>query len=102
MYSQQGTGASFSSAPDSICHGKAPHGVFGAGVEKTSVVSYHGESTVPLPVRIGKVLLWAASWTVTVWWFTLWFRMPSTEGRAFRKTVQDELNYSTFWSKAGN
>ncbi|XP_024367800.1 ferric reduction oxidase 6 [Physcomitrium patens] len=100
MYSQQGTGASFSSAPDSICHGKAPHGVFGAGVEKTSVVSYHGESTVPLPVRIGKVLLWAASWTVTVWWFTLWFRMPSTEGRAFRKTVQDELNYSTFWSKA--
>lgn len=57
--------------------------------------------SVGLPVRISKWFLLLAAWGVFVWWISLWFRMPSEEGKAFKKEVSLAVNASTFWGKYG-
>lgn len=52
-----------------------------------------------LPVKIVKVLLFLASWTVFLWWLSLWYRMPTVKGKAFKKQVSNAVGKSDFWGK---
>lgn len=79
---------------------QAQHADFGTG-DGQLVMAYKREGDVTLPVKIAKAFLWIASWGVTIWWFSLWFRMPSDEGKAFKKEVAAEV-MSPFWGKYGN
>ena len=54
-----------------------------------------------LPVKIVKVLLFLASWTVFLWWLSLWYRMPTVKGKAFKKQVSNAVGKSDFWGKYG-
>ena len=81
----------------------APHADFGTvDVNRSVVVRSKGERHVPLPVKIAKVSLWLVSWGVTIWWFSLWFRLPTNEGRAFKKKVAAAVGQSSFWGKYGD
>ena len=79
---------------------QAPHADFGTGVDQ-SVVANKREGDVPVLVRIAKAFLWIVSWGVTIWWFSLWFRLPSDEGWAWKQKVSTAV-MSTFWGKYGN
>jgi hypothetical protein len=79
---------------------QAPHAEFGNGVDQ-SEVGNKLERDVPLTVMIAKAFLWIFSWGVTIWWLSLWFRMPSAEGSRFYLKVYDRLG-STFWGDYGN
>ena len=74
---------------------------FGTGVDQ-SAAAFKRDGAVPLPVRIAKAALWVASWGVTIWWFSLFFRLPSDEGKAWKREVAAEVGLSPFWGKYGN
>lgn len=74
---------------------QAPHAELGNGVDQSEVGNKR-EPDVPLTVMIAKAFLWIFSWGVTIWWLSLWFRMPSAEGSRFYLKVYDRLG-STFW-----
>lgn len=67
---------------------------------ESSAVPERRRPTVGLPVRILKAFLLLAAWADFVWWISLWYRMPSTEGKAFKKKVSLAVA-STFWGKYG-
>ncbi|KAG0625701.1 hypothetical protein M758_2G074700 [Ceratodon purpureus] len=71
---------------------------FGTGVDQSAAV-FKREGAVPMPVRITKAALWVASWGVTIWWFSLFFRLPSDEGKAWKREVAAEVGLSPFWGK---
>jgi hypothetical protein len=64
-------------------------------------VQRRGDRSVGLPVKIVKVLLFLASWTVFLWWLSLWYRMPTVKGKAFKKQVSNAVGKSDFWGKYG-
>ncbi|KAG0577508.1 hypothetical protein KC19_5G161700 [Ceratodon purpureus] len=55
--------------------------------------------SVGLPVRIAKAILFLASWGVFLWWLAMWFRLPTDEGKAFKKDVSTAVGKNAFWGK---
>jgi predicted ferric reductase len=70
-------------------------GEFGNGVERGVRVD---DVKVPLLVQGAKWFLWLASWSVSIWWISLWFRLPAAEGKRFKRHVSAAVA-STFWGK---
>jgi len=71
---------------------------FGTGVDQSVVPSKVIEREAPLLVKVVKAILWLSAWAVSIWWISLWFRMPSGEGKKFRTKVTLAVA-SNFWGK---